>query len=151
MANSAATITIFPYPKGFDNTQRCQIVRGTIAVTFGTYPVGGFALSWAGLSNANGSTIESVPIAGSTPSSTGGPTPFNVDIKSVANTTTNYGTGPSGYVYAWDSSTGNMHIFVTAEREVSGNSGPLVEMAGTVPTPVVNDTIQFEAWFYRNN
>lgn len=150
MANSAATITIFPWPKGIDNTQRNQIVRGTIALSAGTYPVGGYTLTWTG-SNTNGETVISVPIAASTPSSTGSPKPFDMDVKSVANVTTQYGTGPSGFVYLWDNVLGNLHIFVSAERETSGNSGPLVEFAGVLPGSMVNDTIQFKAYFSKNN
>jgi hypothetical protein len=146
MAASTATITVFPYPRGYDNTQRNQIVRGTIALSNGTYPVGGYTLTWSGIIG-----IQSVPIPASTPSSTSTPKPFDMDIKSTANVTTMYGTGPSGFVYVWDSVNGNLHVFVSAERETSGNSGPLVEFAGTLPGSMVNDTIQFTAIFYRNN
>ena len=145
MANATATITVFPYPKGYDNTQRNQIVRGTIAISAGTYPTGGFPLSWSSIIG-----VQSVPIPGSTPSSTGGPKPFDMDVKSTAYTATNYGTGPSGYVYVWDSVNGNLHIFVDYGSAASTSSGPLVEMGGNVPGLVVNDTIQFTAVFYRN-
>ena len=146
MANATATITVFSYPRGYDNTQRNQIVRGTIAISAGTYPVGGFSLSWANIIG-----IQSVPIPASTPSSTSTPKPFDMDVKSTAYTATNYGTGPSGYVYVWDSVNGNLHIFVDYGSAASTSSGPLVEMGGNVPGLVVNDTIQFTAYFYRNN
>ena len=72
MALATITTTIFPYPKGIDNTQRSQIVRGTFAISAnGTYPPGGFPLSWASLSNLNGETIEAIPPQSATPSSTG--------------------------------------------------------------------------------
>jgi len=150
MANATATVTIFPYPKGVDNTQRTQIIRGTIAISAGTYPLGGFPLAW-NVSSTTGHVIEAIPIPGSTPSSTGGPKPFDMDVKSTAYTSTNYGTGPSGYVYVWDSVNGNLHIFVDYGSAASTSSGPLVEMGGNVPGLVVNDTIQFTAYFYRNN
>lgn len=151
MANSAATITIFPYPRGFDNTQRMQVVRGTIAISAGTYPLGGFPLTWGSLSNANGSVIESVPLPSATPTSTGSIKPVDVDVKSTAYTSTNYGSGPSGYIYIWDSVNGNLHIFLDYGSAASTSSGPLVEMGGNVPGLVVNDTIQFTAYFARNN
>jgi|SRR5882672_1497229 len=147
---STATITIFPYPRGFDNTQRNQIVRGTIAISAGTYPLGGYPLTWSGLSNSNGSTIESIPIAASTPSSTGGPKPFDMDVKSTAYVSTNAGSGPSGFIYVWDSVNGNLHIFESANGSSSA-SGPLIEFGGPLPGTVVGDTIQFTAYFYRNN
>ncbi len=146
MANATATITVFPYPRGYDNTQRNQIVRGTIAISAGTYPLGGFPLSWTNIIG-----IQSIPIPASTPSSTGGPKPFDMDVKSTAYTSTNYGSGPSGYVYVWDSVNGNLHIFVDYGSAASTSAGPPVEMGGNVPGLVVNDTIQFTAYFYRNN
>ena len=157
MAVSTATITIFGYPKGIDNTQRFQVVRGTIAVTPGDYPTvgnsgqGGYQLSWGSLSNANGAVIESVPLPAATPSSTGSIFPVEVDIQSSGYTLNQFGTGPSGFIYVWDSVKGNMHIFVTPEREVSGNSGPLIEFAGPLSNAIVTDTIQFTAYFARNN
>lgn len=151
MANAAATITIYPYPRGIDNTQRFQVVRGTIAISAGTYPLGGFPLTWGSLSNANGAVIESIPLPASTPSSTGTVKPTDMDVKSTAYTSTNYGTGPSGYIYIWDSVNGNLHIFEDYGSAASTSSGPLVEMGGNVPGLVVNDTIQFTAYFPRNN
>lgn len=150
MANAAATITILPYPKGIDNTERCQIVRGTIAISAGTYPPGGFPLSWQNLSNSSGEMIESIPLGGITPSSTGVVAPFDMDVKSSANNASQYGTGPSGFIYVWDNVLGNLHIF-QVQQDGSGISGPLVEMGGAVPHEVVFDTITFTATFYRNN
>lgn len=150
MAGSVATITILPYPKGIDNTQRCQIVRGTIALSAGTYPPGGFPLNWNNLQNTSGETIESIPLGGNSPSSTGSPAPFDMDVKSVANNLSQYGTGPSGFIYLWDNVLGNLHIF-QVQQDGSGISGPLVEIGGALPHEVVFDTIQFEATFYRNN
>lgn len=157
MAISTATITIFPYPKGIDNTQRMQVVRGTIAISAGDYPTvnnaaatGGWALSWAAVSSATGTTIQAIPIPGSTPSSTGAPVPVDVDVHSTAYRTNTGGSkGPSGYVYLWDSVNGNLHLFVQTESGSTG-SGPLVEYAGPIPGDVVNDTIQFTAYFWRN-
>src|SRR5437868_1301030 len=113
MANATATITVFPYPKGVDNTQRSQIIRGTIEISAGTYPLGGFPLSWANASNVNGQMLESIPVPASTPSSTGGPVPFDMDVKSSCYVSTNFGSGPSGFIYLWDSVNGNLHIFET--------------------------------------
>lgn len=145
MATSTATITVFPYPRGYDNTQRNQIVRGTIALSAGTYPAGGYSLTWSGIIG-----IQSIPIPASTPSSTSTPKPFDMDVKSTCNVTTNFGTGPSGFIYVWDSVNGNLHVFET-DGTASAASGPLVEFGGPLPGSMVNDVIQFTAVFYRNN
>lgn len=133
MAIATATITIFPYPKGSDNTQRCQILRGTIAIsTGGTYPPGGFPLSWTGLEQ-----IKSLPGYGPGTAVT----PIEVQFSPGANP-------PSGYVYIWDSVVGNLHIFESANG-ASNNSGPLLEIGGAIDNRIVTDSIQFEAWFVR--
>ena len=147
----AVTITIYPYPKGIDNTQRFQVVRGTFSIPAGTYPLGGFPLDWSTATNANGETIAAIPVPASSPSSTGSPKPIDVDVKSSAYNSTNYGSGPSGYIYLWDSVNGNLHIFLDYGSAASTSSGPLVEMGGNIPGLVVNDTIQFTAYFPRNN
>jgi hypothetical protein len=150
MAVSTATITVFPYPKGFDNTQRNVVVRGTFKVTFGTYPPGGFPLNWNNLVNVNGETLEAIPLGGQSPNSTGVPFPIDVDVNSAADQVGFGGTGPSGYIYAWDSVLGNLHIF-EAMNGASANSGPLVEFGGNLDANIVNDSIQFTAYFPRNN
>ena len=135
MAIAAATIIAYPYPKGTDNTQRCTIIRGTIAIsTGGTYPPGGFPINsqWGGLEAA-----KSIPGTGP-----GGlVAPFEVQIQSSANP-------PSGYVYIWDSVLGNLHIFESANG-ASNSSGPLLEIGGAINNAIVTDSIQFESWFVR--
>jgi hypothetical protein len=150
MAVSTATITVFGYPKGFDNTQRNVVVRGTIAVTFGTYPPGGYPLNWNNVTNVNGELLESIPIGTTSPTSTGSPFPIDVDVRSAANRPGTGGTGPSGYIYLWDNILGNLHIFESANGS-SNNSGPLIEIGGNLDANIVNDTIQFRAYFTRNN
>ena len=134
MSVSAATITVNPFPKGFDHTQREEIVNGTITVSLGTYPAGGYSLTW--------STIEGIHAL---PNSSGSIFPINVDFQSVGNP-------PSGYLYFWNATTGNMHVFC-ASNATSGNSGPLVEGFGegtsTTPGKVLSDTIAFTAYFPR--
>ena len=145
MANTSATITLFPYPKGIDNTQRMQILRGTISLVAGTYPAGGIPLSWASLSNVDG---ESPTVLINTSS---GPFPVEVDVFSSAYNADGKGfgnIGPSGYIYVWDSVNGNLHIFETWSGN-TGFSGPLLELAGPVPSVVLNDVIQFTAIFTR--
>ena len=142
--NSTATIVPFPYPKGYDNTQRMVCVRGTITLSPGQYPPGGFPLNW---SNIEG--LKVIPPAGSTPSSTGTINPIDMEIHSTANIASNQGTGPSGYIYLWDSVLGNMHIFAVATDAASGSSGPLVEIGGGISGAIFADVIQFEAWFPR--
>ena len=146
MALSTATLTLFPYPKGVDNTQRNQILRGTVALSAGTYPPGGYSLSWVTLTNASGERIESIPNPASTPSSTGSPFPTEVDFYSV-------GYQSSGYVYVWDNVQGNFHVFISANA-ASGTSGPLIEgvapNTAVLPAALLADSIQFCATFPRN-
>jgi hypothetical protein len=146
---STATLTINPYPRGFDNTQRTQIVRGTIAITTGLYPSGGYSVSWGSLTTGDGG-VQAIPLGSSTPTSTSTPFPIDVDVKSVAYATSPQGFGPSGYIYVWDNVNGNIHIFQSTTGAASGNSGPLVEFAGAVPNTIVNDVILFRATFIRN-
>lgn len=147
MAVSTATISYFGYPRGNDNTQRNQIRRGTIAIsTGGTYPPGGFPLDWSNEGN------KSIPLASTTPSSTGTIKPIDVDVKSTGYVNSANGTGPSGYIYIWDSVQGNLHIFQTVNGAGGSNaSGPLQELGGNIPNTVVTDTIQFTAVFARND
>ena len=143
--NATATIVPFAYPNGYDNTQRCETVRGTITISAtGFYPPGGFALSWANLEG-----LKTIPPAGSTASSTGSIFPIDANIKSVGNVNSTQGTGPSGFIYLWDNVLGNMHIFTVVTDAASNSSGPLIEIGGTVPPGVRSDTIQFEATFSR--
>lgn len=146
--NAVATITLFPYPKGIDNTQRMQIIRGTITLANSTsvYPKGGIPLSWQNISNVDGESLSVFP------NTANGPFPIEVDVFSAnyAASASNIGPGPSGYIYTWDSVQGNLHIL----EVVSGNtgfSGPLVEFVTgqSIPAGVLNDAIQFTAIFAR--
>ena len=134
MSAATATITVNTYPAGIDNTQRNEIVRGTIAISQGTYPAGGFSLDWSGQER-----IKAIA-----PTSKG-PAPIDVDVKSVA-------SPPSGVPYAWDSVTGNLHIFQVGPTG-STVSGPLVEFytGNNIPGYIYGDKIAFTAEFTRNN
>ncbi len=140
MAVATATINVDSYPSGYDNTQREQIVRGTISIaTGGTYPPGGFPLSWANIEG-----LKTIPPGASTPSSTGTIIPVDMEIHSVQNP-------PSGYIYLWDSVVGNLHIFETDNGAAGSNaSGPLLEVGGAIDNKIVTDKIRFTAWFIRN-
>lgn len=144
--NSTATLVAYAYPNGYDNTQRCTIVRGKITLSPGQYPPGGFPLNWGLLEG-----IKAIPPAQSSQTSTGSITPVDVDIKSVGNLTSTQGTGPSGYIYLWDAVLGNFHIFEVATDAASNSSGPLVEIGGGISGTIFADTIQFTAWFPREN
>ena len=136
MALATATITVYPFPKGTDNTMRRRVITGSIAIsTGGTYPPGGFPLTW------NFESIQAIPPGAQTPTSTGTPFPIDMVIHSVANP-------PSGYIYLWDNVVGNLHIFESA-NQASGNSGPLLEVGGAIDNHIVTDVIQFTAWFAR--
>ncbi len=138
MAVATATITVNPRLKGgSDNTQSQQIISGTIAIsTGGTYPPGGFPLSWA-----NVDALKVIPQGNNFQSSTGTIMPVDMDVKSTQNP-------PSGYVYFWDSVAGNLHIFETADAS-SNASGPLIEIGGAIDNRIVADIITFKAWFVR--
>jgi hypothetical protein len=137
MADGVATINVYGHPRGFSNTQRVQEVRGTITLTQGHYPVGGFALNWGAVSG-----IHTIPLGAQTASSTGTIMPIDLDAKSVANP-------PSGIVWLWDNVTGNLHAYITADA-ASANSGPLIEFGGAaMPQWMFGDTIQFRAVFAR--
>jgi len=138
MAVAVATLTLFDFPKGVDNTQRYQILRGTINVGFGTYPPGGFTLNWGSLTNSGGGRVEGIPNSGSTV------LPVEVDVQSMA-------ANPKGFVYIVDSA-GNLRVFIAANA-ASTTSGPLIEGVGpnaNVPGDLVTDTILFTAYFVRN-
>lgn len=138
MAAATATLTLYDFPKGVDNTQRYQILRGTISIGFGTYPVGGFALNWSSLTNAGGGRVEGIPNSGSTV------IPVEVDVQDVSPT-------PSGYVFVVDN-LGTLHVFIAANA-ASSTSGPLIEGVGpnaNVTGTLASATIQFTAYFVRN-
>lgn len=145
MANATATPVPYKYPKGYDNTQRNQIVRGTFTFTQGAYPSGGgsptgvagFPLSW---DNMEG--IKAVPPAQLFPSSSGHITPIDVDVRSIV-------YPPSGIVWVWDSANGNLHAMISADAS-SNNSGPLIEFGGaSLPGWMLNDVVEFVAIFTR--
>jgi hypothetical protein len=134
MAVATATININKYPSGVDNTQHRSLIYGTIIIsTGGTYPPGGFPLVWSGLEQ-----LKVVP-ASSTSTTI---MPVDMVVKSSSNP-------PSGYVYAWDSVLGNLHIYEAA-NSASGNSGPLLEVGGNLDNRIVADIISFKAEFIRN-
>jgi|ERR1700690_4481824 len=139
MAVATASATLFEYPRGVDNTQRYQILRGTIAVGFGTYPVGGFSINWATLANSSGGHTAAIPVAGVSSSIL----PVEVDVFSA-------GPNPPGFVYLIDS-LGNLRVFIAA-NSTSGSSGPLIEGVGpnaNIPGSLASDVIQFTAYFVR--
>ncbi len=139
MAVSTATATLFDYPKGVDNTQRFQILRGTIAISTGTYPGGGYAIDWASLKNGGGGRTEAIPVGSATSIF-----PVDCDVQDS-------GTIPKGYIFVVDN-VGNLHVFVAANA-ASGTSGPLLEGVGpnaNVPGDLSGSTtIQFRASFVR--
>jgi hypothetical protein len=135
---AVATFKQLAYPGGSDNTQKSQILRGTVTFTVqagspptqDTYPAGGFSLT----SVYGSETVKSLPT-----SSTQGPLPFAAHAESVA-------LPPSGYVYQFDNTNWNLHIF-----QVSGN-GVLVELssASALPAGVISDTVLVMLYFAKN-
>lgn len=153
MADSVATIKVFKYPQGVDNTQRNIILRGTISLSTGHYPVGGFPLTWtsaqnlnAGLNAAGAVGTEYIPSPYTNvqvDSARGNVTylPTEVDVWSAANP-------PSGWSYFVDTTAGKLHIMCPSNG-ASGASGPMVEYGGNLITSQLNDVIQFCAVFPR--
>jgi hypothetical protein len=153
MANSKATIKLFAWPRGVDNTQRNIILRGTISIgptgTANIYPAGGFPLDWTSVQSGAGYSASTGLVGNAViPSSYTGTAkdsvlgdvvllPTEVDVWSAANP-------PSGYTYVVDRSVGKLHVLVPSNG-ASGASGPMVEFGGVVPVAMQNDTIQFTA------
>src|SRR5208282_3644354 len=109
------------FPLGFDNTQKTEILRGTIAVdaAAATYATGGLALSLASSEVLKSSSA-----------------PIQVRVWSAAG---------SGYVYAYNAAAATLQIFLCG-----GSGSPLIELGGNttqIPDGVSGDTIQFEAIF----
>ena len=138
MAVATLTTSIYPYPKGTDNTQRRLTVTGTFSIsTGGTYPPGGFPLVW------NQTELKVIPFGNQFQSSSGSIFPIDVNVKSVQNP-------PSGYIYLWDNVLGNLHIYETDNGAAGSNaSGPLLEIGGNLSNSIVTDIIQFTAEFFR--
>jgi hypothetical protein len=122
MAGTTATITPYVYPSGYDNSQRMQTVRGTVAIgaSPATYATGGVLLSWKieGIKSTSGSPIQ---------------------------VTFGSNTG-SGYVYNWIKSTNAIQILTGAAAQ-----SPQTELTNgaSIPAAVSGDTIWFEAVFAR--
>ena len=137
MAVSTATATLYDYPKGVDNTQRFQVCRGSIAISTGTYPIGGYVISWAAVKNGGGELVEAIPVGSATSI-----VPVEVDVWDASNL--------SGLVFVVDTA-GVLHIYCAANA-ASGTSGPLIEGVGpsvNVPGTLSNATLQFTAYFVR--
>lgn len=127
----AATLSVYPWPKGIDNSQHRIHVNGVCAVA-GTYAAGGFALSWTTM--VDSVTGQAVIL------NTTSTAPFIAWFQSAAGT---------GYVYQYNVSTNKLQIFVV-EAVALSTQYALTELAnGTVPAGVSGDTIQFEAEFVR--
>lgn len=123
MAVATATVAVATYPNGVDNTQRHEVLFGTIAVQASpaTYATGGLAVSF------QGSFLHS-----------NSATPLWCDVQST--------TG-SGYVYQYLPATGKVKILVQGSAEAA----PMEELAAAaVPAGVSGDTIKFRAEFNRS-
>jgi len=134
MATATATITVDPYPFGFNDTLNWRIIYGTIAIQASPaqYATGGLALSWAGiLGNLFGSKGDGT--------NAGTPHIVYIQSKSPQNSTL--------YTYVWNSSTEKLQIFYAG----SAVSTPEAEFpnATNIPANVSNDVIAFEAHFLR--
>jgi hypothetical protein len=119
---TTATYTINPYPNGIANNFTSQRIKGTVTISSGTYPTGGYPAP----GNAN-----VVWAAGSQEQVKSLLPPNELWFQSIAHP-------PSGYEYCWDQTANTMRIFQSA-----GSAAPMVEISGSVPAGVTGDTIQF--------
>lgn len=129
MAVATATLTLYPYPKGVDNTQRRKIVQGTCAIQASpaTYATGGLAITWSQIAPSASADGLTEPTA----------TPLLAEFFSV---------GGTGFIYGYNKSTGKLQIFTGAAAQSA-----LTELsAAAVPAGVSGDTIEFYAEFIRN-
>ena len=125
MANSTVTATAYSYPNGTDNTQRRQIVTGTLAIQAspGVYATGGLSLS-------NVFNIETIK-------SSDNNSPAYLRFESVSG---------SGYIYGWNKANNKIQIFTGAAAQ-----SPLTELsAGAMPAGVSGDVILFRGEWPRN-
>jgi len=122
MAASTATTTINAYPLGVDNTQRRQIIDGTVAISPspGTYVTNGLPISF---------TNEQLKVVSTKPAA--------VSFSGLA-----------GYVYVYDYTHATIRIFETGNATTGV---PLQELANALAMPagVSGDTITFHAEFPR--
>jgi hypothetical protein len=123
----AVVLKTYPFPTGIDNTQRRIKVSGPAAVT-GTYAAGGIATTWTFTDSVTG---EAVLL------NTNASAPIMAYFTSVSG---------SGFDYAWNKATNKLQIFTTG----TATQSPKAELsAGTVPTGVSSDVIEFDADFAR--
>lgn len=140
MATATATLSIYPYPQGIDNSQRVIYVTGTVAIQASpaTYATGGLTLNWTGLLQ----TVTNLPIVAQGTDLA----PFLVWFQGVGLA----GSTVGGYTYVWNKASDTFQI--GAAVTVTAGTGPTFEEMtnGTaIPAAVSNDTIQFEATFVR--
>ena len=125
MAVSTTTVTVDPLT-GYDETQKYQIIRGTIAVSAspGTYPTGGYAVSLVGL------------------------TTFAGPVKWCFAWSQPPAASPNTSVYSYGLNPGtNLSNLVLQIFTGSAAQSPGAELsAGATPAGVSGDTIAFEAW-----
>ena len=126
---TAATHTVNPYPNGLDVGQRMLYLYGTVAITAGTYPTGGYPAP------GNASCVWA---AGSQQQLTSDKAPVMIYYTSV-------GHPPSGYIYLWDQSAQTLRIF-----QQTGTAAALAELSGAVPAGVIADLIEFEVIVARD-
>lgn len=130
MATATATMTLYPYPKGVDNTQRRKVLMGTCAVQASpaAYATGGLPITWSQLAPSASADGLSEPTT----------TPLVADFYSISG---------SGFVYAYNKSTGKLQIFTGAAAQSA-----LTELtnASAIPAGVSGDTIEVYAEFIRN-
>ena len=127
----AATLTVYPWPQGIDNSQHRIRVNGQVAIA-GTYAAGGFALVWTSLTE---STTGQAVLLNTTKTA-----PFIAYFQSASG---------SGFVYQYNVATNKIQIFTVESTALSTQSALTELAAGTVPAGVSGDTIQYEAEFVR--
>jgi hypothetical protein len=125
MALSTIKATIYAYPNGNDNTERRQVLMGTLAISAspGTYATGGLSL-------ANVFAVEQNKTSNYN-------TPMYINIYSVSG---------SGYGYSYNRASNKLQVFTGSAAQ-----SPATELAaGATPAGVSGDIIEFFVEFSRN-
>lgn len=125
MANATVQLTVNPFPKGFDRTQRTVIVRGTAVITAnsGTSAATGLPISWGSMTDGNfGSGNAIVP---------------QVGPNQIA----------AGPINAWFQTTGGATSAQSYSFSTANNSLIVWRAGAAVETGITADTLTFEAEF----
>jgi hypothetical protein len=126
MGTANATITINGYPKGKDNTERHDIVFGTVAIDASPATYGSVGCPVVLANPEQAKSVSDTPVWG--------------DVQ-----------GLSGYIYRYDPGNGTVRIFDVAGSSFSPPL-PMTELTvgKAIPTAVSGDTVYAKLEFLLN-